>query len=234
MNCHLGKLYSAGSRRWHFFRKRGETVSTQCWKCRLKRNQARLESMLRKKKKKNPRNILTSNTVFQIWTRFKLICSKYHRWFKGQPGQKKARLWQSCLDRKASWGTKDYPCPDLGESMTRCETFRKSSEHLAIHTSGNGHCRQNQMSQLGSEKLFKFREDWEITWPNHVIALAFQLLSLFIPGAGERKRKQGKDNRQYHVAAELYGEPRTGVSQTTLNSFILVYQRATEWKPGQN
>lgn len=133
--------------------------------------------------------------MFQIWTRIEFIHSKYHRWFKGQPGQKKGRRWQSFLDRRASWGIQDYLCPHLGENMTGCETFRKSSEHLAIHTSGNGHCRQNQMSQHDSEKLFKFREDRETTWPSHIIAIAFQVPSLFIPGVG-REEKKAREGQQ--------------------------------------
>jgi len=89
--------------------------------CRPKRNQARLESMM----------------VCQIWSRLKLIFREYHRWFKAQPGQKKGGLWQSHLDRKASPGAQNCPCPDLGENKIGHETSGNSYEHLAIHRNGN-------------------------------------------------------------------------------------------------
>lgn len=113
-------------------------LGTQGKNCRLKRNKARLESMM----------------VFQTWAKLKLTFSAYCRWFKGQPSQKKGGLRQSFWDSKASWGMQNYPCPDLGENIGH-ETCGNSSE-LSTQMEMNNirkHCTQKNISQLDSEKL---------------------------------------------------------------------------------
>lgn len=128
--------------------------------------------------------------VFQIWTRFKLIHSKYYRWFNGQPAQMKGRLFV-WIGRQAEVlkTTLAQVWEKIWQGVKHLE--KALSVWLSIQVEMDT-ADKTKCHGLILRSFFKYRGDWETTWLNHVIAVAFQLLSLFIPGGGREEKKAGK------------------------------------------